>query len=588
LCESVRDVGGEDGDAQPGLGDDRRDHDIDEGDDSEDRDGASADADVSAARVAAFTNATEALKAAVDSSTQAEGAATHETDDVITMDQDTMFQQLLGDEDDGESLLASFASSGLEGPEASGLKLSKRQRRIKQRQEDTTRKFSELDLLESFLSRFVDKRNICVEMLRELHEALATTCRRAAGSPNKLLSHDSADGGKDQSKKMSRMDASLRQLESALAQRIAKLLLKALRQVCRPNSINEVCSWHTADEWAEYARTLFSQACGFKVTLAGQRLFDVGALLLYFFCAAHNAALEQGKTAVDDANGPDGNDVEQGWTLAEELLKCALQDWSVKKDSERWSEAVLTVFVARAPLAVVRLPWLDQIRASATRKTFVQRAQVSFFANHLLQGLPSGLAARSAAAVAADFANLCAELLETTLEGIGSESRTTAGSTPSGAQKQKVRREALRGLKVALRARAKQQTGIAPMPEAAAGRIAATVTKVRDALPARHGEVYQLCLHVLRSVQPEVAHHKPGNTPEKQSVTTKRPRASSDTGSEAAKRLKEETKDKGLEAPDKVATSVGTGGCIDKKVKTHAPKSGPQVKKGNKQFFSEM
>merc|ERR1711956_75017 len=59
------------------------------------------------------------------------------------------------------------------------------------------------------------------------------------------------------------------------------------------------------------------------------------------------------------------------------------------------------------------------------------------------------------------------------------------------------------GLKLLLRVcwRAQKQ-GRAFSSEIPAERIRAAVKKVRESLSNRRGEVYQLCLHVLRSVQP--------------------------------------------------------------------------------------
>merc|ERR1711972_707105 len=96
------------------------------------------------------------------------------------------------------------------------------------------------------------------------------------------------------------------------------------------------------------------------------------------------------------------------------------------------------------------------------------------------------------------FAGLCGEMLDGTLSS--TDSATSLGSA-SAAQKQKVRRETLRALKAVLRVRPKEGSSVVAS-SVAAKTIAASARKVRDALPARHGEVYQLCLHVVRALQP--------------------------------------------------------------------------------------
>merc|ERR1711972_1139909 len=102
------------------------------------------------------------------------------------------------------------------------------------------------------------------------------------------------------------------------------------------------------------------------------------------------------------------------------------------------------------------------------------------------------------------FAGLCGEMLDGTLSS--TDSATSLGSA-SAAQKQKVRRETLRALKAVLRVRPKDGSSVVASSDVAK-TIAASARKVRDALPARHGEVYQLCLHVVRALQPP----KPGSS----------------------------------------------------------------------------
>lgn len=399
-----------------------------------------------------------------------------------------------------------------------------------------------------------------MQLLRDLHEALVVACRRAAGSSKAQASEAASDG--KENKKASRMDSSLRQLEAALAQRIAKLLLKSLRQVCRPASVSTVCSWHTADEWAGFARALATYASTAKNASIGHQSIEAGSLLLFFYCTAHNAVMKGGDNA---------------WSLAEEVLNQGLRDWSLKKDSERWCQSMLTVFSGRVPHVLLRLPWVDQIRASGMRKTFVQRAQLSFVASHLLQGSALAVTDGGAAERAASFAELCAELLESTLKGDSdAKSSAEAGSNMAATQKQKLRREALRVMKVAIRTRKVKQGAAedAVFPDKVTKRIAKVVTGVRDALPARHGEVYQTCLHVLRSVG--------DSANASDSPAAKRPRPSEEGNSKTNKRRKDSNGEPIAETPD-VA-------MVAKKAKVQNPKSGPQVtkEKGNKSFFKEL
>ena len=76
------------------------------------------------------------------------------------LDGDDMMQQLLDDGDGNQGLLASFAASGLDDPHSDNKKLTKRQQRLRARTDEVQRKFREIDLLETFLGRFVDKRPV--------------------------------------------------------------------------------------------------------------------------------------------------------------------------------------------------------------------------------------------------------------------------------------------------------------------------------------------------------------------------------------------------------------------------------------------
>mmetsp|Transcript_105544 Transcript_105544/g.340035 ORF Transcript_105544/g.340035 Transcript_105544/m.340035 type:complete len:1371 (-) Transcript_105544:81-4193(-) len=547
LCASVR--GGGDLDAD----DDNEDKN---GDEDEDDDDDEADDPNAAAKTEQFERATAALKLQREAEKASHGAnddPAGSDDDIVLMDTDTMFQQLLGENEgkNSKSLLTSFADSGLDDADANGQKMSKRQKRLRQRQEDVLGKFRELELLEVFLTRFGDKKNIGVEILQELYSALAICCRRAARSAGAVQNPDEdSSKTKRKGKKVSRVDNTLRQLEATLAQRIAKVLQKALRHVSGPSAISKIAGWHDADDWAKFARTLFADSLTSKVASAGQRPIEVGSLLLYFFCAAHHAA------AHGAAN-------EAGWEVADEIALTALQDWSSKKDCERWCEGVLTVFAGRIPSVLLKLPWLEHIRSCSSRP-FVQRAQVSFLANRLSQPLPKGPASEGTVQLAEGFAELCADLLESTLKD------DAADAIMSASHKHKLRREGLKGLKAAMKTRTRRGETAAATDDIAK-RMVKVATKVRDALPARRGEVYQLCLHVLRSLPQSNA----GASTENKSSKEQRLRTSSDDDSQGAKRRRDQA------STNENATAV-------KKTKVSGPKSGPQVAKGNKTAFKDM
>jgi len=169
LSASVRDV-----EAEP---DEQEDKDAED----DDEDGDAAPSAQQAARAAAFAQATEQVKAA-----QANGKADDEDDDDIQLDGDELWKQLTDDPADGDgatgSLLTAFASSGLDGVESAPNKLSKRQQRLRGRQQDIMRKMREIELLEVFLVRFMDKKSVCVQVLQEMYQASLVAGRRAGMS----------------------------------------------------------------------------------------------------------------------------------------------------------------------------------------------------------------------------------------------------------------------------------------------------------------------------------------------------------------------------------------------------------------------
>lgn len=411
--------------------------------------------------------------------------------DAQVLDPDSLLDQLVGNEEDeggGSSLLAAFASSGIEEAETKESKLPRWQQRARQNEEELTRKAREIELLELFLVRSVEKRPIGIKMMQELYEAVVKLSRRAV----RKAADGEAAGKPGKSKKRSKAEAMIHRIESDLAQRIIKLLHAALRHVCRWVSMKEVCTWRTADDWKKDAHTLVSLGGSRNAAAGGQKTLMVGAKLAYLFCMAHHAVLV-GASSPSPEIVRKASDRE-AWTLAEELLLSSIQDWSSgKKEGQQWCEAVLNVFATRAPHMLLSLPWFEHIRAC--KKNFVQKTQIAFVANLLLrcassEAMPSTFPVQ--------FADLCAELLEGTLES-GEDTSAAASAT----QRQKLRRDLLRGLKLLLRVcwRAQKQ-GRAFSSEIPAERIRAAVKKVRESLSNRRGEVYQLCLHVLRSVQP--------------------------------------------------------------------------------------
>jgi len=186
-----------------------------------------------------------------------------------------------------------------------------------------------------------------------------------------------------------------------------------------------------------------------------------------------------------------------------------VKDWGTKRGCEKWCAALLGTFAVRAPQVLVKLPWSEEIRAS--RNAFCQREQVALLTTQLIRCMPPDTP--GAAAFLADFAALCSELLATTLEGgsTGTEAEASAESSaaPSASQRQKLRREVLRGLSAVLRGRGKKRgrsasgEGSTLLPRAVSRQLAATVSKVRESLTHKRGEVYQLCWHVSRALSGE-------------------------------------------------------------------------------------
>jgi len=493
LCASVRDL-----DPEDDKDDEKEDDNASDGEDPEDvKEEVSASA---AAKIARLQKATADLAAqrATEKAEKAEKGVEddgEDEEDEIMLDGDDVIQHLLDDGGDDEGgLLGSFASSGLQNPEAAGPKPSKWQQRLQMRNADLTRKFREVELLELFTQKCADKRQITVQILHELFECVVAAGRRAMSKDNK----EGGEEGDKTQKKRSKATAALQRMERELMQRVAAVVSKALKHVCRGAALIAASKWHTASEWADRARALAKTSA--QISSAGQKPAEVSAVLLYWLCSLHRTR------AAADAGAEPGE-----WVLANELLAEAAKDWGSKKDSDKWCQAFLGAFAVRVPEALLRLPWAEHIRNS--RNMFTQREQVQFLTNNLLRSLGPDVA--GATEFSANFATLCAELLDATLKSAVEGEAQQPGA--SGQQRQKMRREVLRCLTVLLRVKQKKNNRQHGVPDEKTRRIVKAVTKVRDALPARHGEVFQLCLHVLRSISgPKQKKDTPPNSPKAQ------------------------------------------------------------------------
>jgi hypothetical protein len=541
LCGSVRDVDADD-DAE-----DKSDQEASEEEPSDEENGEVSAA--AAAKIARLNKATADLKAAraaeATQQSSKEGGEDDDEDDVV-LDGDAVWDQLLEDGAGDESgVLASFASSGLHGADAGGAKLSKRQQRLRLRQEELTRKFREVELLDIFTQKCGEKRSIMPQLMQELFDALLGAARRAAG-PH---ADPESEGGDSKTKKKTKANAQLNRMEKDFSQKLAGVLAKVLKQACRGPAISAASQWHSAEEWAERAQALAALASNPASSAAGQRTAEVGAVLLYWLCALHRA-----KSAVGSIESAE-------WTLGEKMLKGALQDWGSKKGSDKWCQAFLGAFAVRVPQALLMLPWTEHIRNS--RNMYVQREQVAFVTNQLLRGRSPQ--AEGSGGFVSGFSKLCSELLLSTLDATTDGEKKAAGTS---SQRQKMRREVLRSLVVLLRAKHKKggrhQSSSAAVPMEIAREVRTSVKKVRDALPARRGEVYQLCLHVLRALG---GPKKEGSEDEKLGRTS----------SPSAKR--ERPAEEQAEGDDASMKKSG------KRPKTNA---GVQTSKVSKGFFGEM
>mmetsp|Transcript_2525 Transcript_2525/g.3906 ORF Transcript_2525/g.3906 Transcript_2525/m.3906 type:complete len:1368 (-) Transcript_2525:36-4139(-) len=540
LCASVRDaVEDEEDEAEKGDA---------EGSGEEDEDEEEGDEKISAAaaaKIARLNKATQALKEARAAESAEQPSKGDDDDDEIILDGEAVWEQLLDDGGGGESgLLTSFASSGLDGAEAMGNKLSKRQQRLRHRQEELMKKFREVELLELFVQKCAEKRPVVAQLLQDLYDGLLSAGRRAGGSQEQIGGNEE-DSVAGKAKKKTKANSQLQRMEKELMLRLAGVLSKVLKQVCRGHVIAAACQWHSAVEWRERAQALVTLSSSASSSAAGQRPVEVGAVLLYWICALHRAR-----------STPSGVSESTSWELGDEMLRGALQDWGGKKGSDKWCQAFLGAFAVRVPEALLRLPWAEHIRSS--RNMFVQREQILFVTNQLLRGLSAEVV--GGAQFTASFAELCADLLDSTLE--------SSSSGASASQRTKMRRELLRCLVVLLKARHRKshrhQSNLAPpaISDEIGRKIIVAIKKVRDSLSHRRGEVYQLCLHVLRAL----------NSPKKEGGSAE------DHGRTAtpAKRDRVDEIAEGSEVAEK------------KSGKRSKTSGGAQTSKGSKGFFGDM
>lgn len=451
-----------------------------------------------ASRKAAFDSAITALKVRQDSGA---GDDEEEDEDVTTLDTAGVLNELLGGEENDE-LLESFAGSGLEGVATQPKTLTKRQLKLRDKQNDAIQRLREVELMEAFLLKHGGKRPASLDLVQELFSGMVRLMHKAKANPGAEAGvGDKAETeqgkGKHKRKKMqSKADVELRNLEDNLAQRIHKLLQKLLKNICRAGHVQILAGWHSPEQWASKARRMYTLCQTPNVCLhSGPRPLEIGSGIFYFFCAAHQAASQASE------------DPPAGWALAEELLASLLQEWGGKKDCDSWCQTALKAFAVRTPQLLQKLPWVEAIRSSrkdTTKwKAYTQRMQLAFVATNVLRPHLPGAKQDEVAALlsfADSFAALCAELVASTL---GKPAEEGGNSTN---QMQKLRREALQALKSALRVRQKSSE-VTKIPPEIATTIASAVAGLRDSLPnqRRQGEVYQLCVHILRIVRPQVS-----------------------------------------------------------------------------------
>ncbi|CAL1174070.1 unnamed protein product [Cladocopium goreaui] len=535
---------------------------VEEDEDMEDDEDEDDDPD--GTKKAVFDKAIAAMKERNQAAAQA--GDEDDEDDVTTLDHSGVLSELL--DDGGGALMNSFAASSLEGATnepSKKKKLTKRQQKLRLQQDELVRRLREADLVESFLMRCGAKRDASLAMVEELQMALVNLNHKVKLNKEEAGDEKEGEGEKKKgAKKATKGDTTLRSLEETLSQRVHKMLSRLMRSSSRASSVQILAGRASPEDWAAKARALCERGQSAKVNGSGSQVLEVSASYLYFLCAAHRAAVE----LQDGSEHTTG----QGWQLAEELLPLLLKEWSGKKECDNWCQAALKAFSVRVPQVLLKLPWAKSIQGAS--KAFAQRSQLVFLYTHVLRPLPPETTNKADVATQMAFADscakLCAELLNSTVEPV------EGAAASSAAQRQKLRREVLHTLKSIYKLRQKSDG----LPADVSTAIADAVTGLRDSLPnqQRRGEVYNLTVHLLRLVRPQV------NQPKRdRSTSRQRPRHGDEKpqpgdGEEAAEAPAKKRKGDGEEAAEAPAKKrKGRGGSISRSPSLHpqSPASKP-------------
>jgi len=529
-AETLTSIGGSIAGAEEKEGDEKEDNEKDDSDEEEEDDDEDENDGLTPEEAAAKTKMFEDAKAKLE----AERAATKEKNaaqakagggddddddsDLEVLDSDTFFSQLLGDDEDDEqsrALMQSFAGTGLSN-NANGKKLTKKRQRFMQRQEDVHSTFRELDLLELYLGRFADSRDVSLELIQKLHAALGSACRRAAKASAENEAEQKGKQGKKE--KRNSTEQSMQDLEVALTERLGRVLRQGLRNVLRPPSLKKIAAWQTPAQWEQLAEAVYDSSLKSKhQDLAHhQHQLQAGALLLYLCCAAHHQA----------ANS---------WKLGERLARQLLESWSTKKGVENYCQITLKVFASRGPAMLLDLPWTETLRGTA--KPFVQRSQIAFVSDCLPHFAALQTDKDRALALFDSFIRFCAECLD--------KSRTDESMT--GANKQKLRREALPALRLALKLRSRLTSEELKGSELAK-EVAAAASRLRESLPFKGGSVFMRCQELCKLV------------PKTEAGSTQQKRPAQDSKEGSAKRSKDQASASTTAAAEK-------SGAVEKKAK---------------------
>lgn len=484
LCTAVRgEEEEEEGEDADGKAED------DEEDEDDEREAAGGLSGAKAARAAMFAQAVAQRKAE-----EAEGDG--DNDDEIVLDSDEVWKKLLDDDEEGagdgaSSLLNAFASSGLEAP--SGPKLTKKQQRARDRQEEMMGKFREIELVDIFLHKSGSRNPVLIEVVSDLYDSLLVAGKRAYGISQRTGEKTRANSG-------------LKRLEADLENRLAAVVSKSAKFLSKWNVAREMCRWHSAEDWAEKLRTMFSKGA----SAAGPRSQAVGAILCYWFSLLHRAKiLTKGKASAQEE---EANSLE-GWDFADELLRALLQEWSGKKVNEKWCETLFGVFAARAPQLLLRLPWHEQVRDA--QSPYLQRSLLAFVSARVVRTSPPEAPGRPECIL--HLVGICTDLLVALplkeAKAKASEAESSDKSSAPSSQQIKLQKEALRSAAVILRCLKAKCRGheadngsggstTADLLDASLQkRLSDRVKQIQDTATQKRSETYQLSLQVLRALR---------------------------------------------------------------------------------------